>query len=148
MTLRLLDENDLPQLLSIENAVHVAPWPEDVFRRCLQAGYFGWVAEHETQILGFIFVSLQASECHILNICVAPEYQHQGFGRQLLAYALTEVKKKGAGIAFLEVRRSNQHAIALYHQFEFIKIGERKGYYPSLQGAEDALVFAKDLANE
>ena len=139
MSLRPLDENDLPELLSIENAVHIAPWPEEVFRRCLQAGYLGWVITHENQIVGFIFVTLQAGECHILNICVHPDFQHQGFGKTLLAYGLTEVKKRGAGIAFLEVRRSNKKAIALYDQFHFIKIGERRGFFQQPKGFQQIL---------
>jgi ribosomal-protein-alanine N-acetyltransferase len=43
------------------------------------------------------------------------------------------------------VRRSNSHAISLYQKMNFHLVGERKEYYPTLSGYEDALVFAKRL---
>ncbi len=143
--LRHVRANDLPRLMVIEIATQVFPWSEDVFIQCMQPGYVGWVLEQEEKIIGFVFVSLLADECHILNLCVAPDYQHQGFGRQLLVHALQEVSNEGAGIAYLEVRRSNQHALALYKKLGFRSVGERKGYYRTKNGNEDALVLAKDL---
>ena len=143
--LRTITKSDLRQLLAIENAVHVVPWTEDTFKVCFQAGYLGWALELDRQMIGFIIVSMRVDECHILNICVAKAYQHQGYGRQLLEYALNEAKERGAGIAYLEVRRSNTRAISLYRKMKFQLISERKDYYPTVAGREDALVFAKNL---
>jgi len=52
----------------------------------------------------------------------------------------------GAGKLFLEVRPSNDRAVALYRHFGFRQIGLRKAYYPAAIGREDALVFDKELA--
>jgi ribosomal-protein-alanine N-acetyltransferase len=143
--LRILHEDDFPQLLIIERLTQAAPWTLEVFERCLQVGYLGWVIEENKRIWGFVLLSLQVGEGHILNICVHPDFQRQGVGQELIEHALGIAKAKGAAMVFLEVRRSNKGAIALYEKMDFVQIGERKAYYPLASGREDALVFAKDL---
>lgn len=146
--IRPLFQADLLQVLQIEKAVHIAPWTAETFDACFSAGYLGWVMENQEKILGFIMISLMHDECHILNICVDHPYQRQGFGRRLLEYALNHARESRMGIAYLEVRRSNTRAISLYRKMNFAQIGERKGYYPTVAGDEDALVFAINLKQE
>ncbi len=143
--LRPLFKSDLNQLLVIEAAVHITPWTEDTFKACLMAGHLGWVIEHEGVIIGFILISINVDECHILNIGVAIDYQHQGLGKALMTHALAHAKSHGIGVVYLEVRRSNTRAIALYKKLQFRLVGLRKAYYPMPTGGEDALVFAKSL---
>jgi [ribosomal protein S18]-alanine N-acetyltransferase len=143
--LRILHETDLPQLLVIEKLTQKQPCPAETSRPCWQAGYSGWVVEQEDKVLGFILATLHVGETHILNLCIHPDFQRRGYGRQLLVHLLDVAKEKGNGVAFLEVRRSNLGAIELYKNEGFVRIGERKNYYPSQQGREDALIFAKDL---
>jgi len=143
--LRTLFQSDLDQLLVIEKIVHVTPWVEATFKACFQSGYIGWVVEINKKIIGFIIISQTIEECHVLNVGVLHEYQHQGFGRKLLEHALSHAKQHGIGMAYLEVRRSNSRAISLYKQMQFHQVGERKGYYPTVSGNEDALIFAKSL---
>ena len=138
-------KSDIKELLIIENSVHVAPWTEETFKLCFDAGYLGWVWEEGQKILGFIIISLTTDECHILNICVAREFQRQGLGQKLLNFVMDHAKKRGAGIIYLEVRRTNTRAIQLYEKNQFYLIGERKDYYPIPNGYEDALIFAKTL---
>lgn len=143
--LRQQTETDLPQILIIESLTQIAPWTTETFERCWQAGYPGWIIEQDKKIIGFIIATFNVGETHILNLCVHPDYQRKGFGKELLLHVLKEAKTRGVGIAFLEVRRSNRNAIALYQKMHFIQVAERKNYYPSTHGREDALVFAKDL---
>lgn len=143
--MRTLFQTDIAQLLRIENSVHVTPWSEDTFKTCFQAGYIGWAVEKDKKVIGFIIISQTAEECHILNLCVDREFQHQGWGSKLLEHALAHAKKHGINIAYLEVRRSNSRAISLYKKMRFHPVGERKGYYPTVGGHEDALIFAISL---
>lgn len=143
--LRTLFQTDIEQLLRIENSVHVTPWSEDTFKICFQSGYVGWVVEMKKKVISFIMISTYKEECHILNLCVDREFQHQGWGSKLLKHALTHAKRHGIDIAYLEVRRSNSRAISLYKKMQFHLVGERKGYYPTVSGSEDALVFAISL---
>ena len=66
----------------------------------------------------------------------------------MLEYALDYAKQQGAMAAYLEVRRSNTPAIALYQKMQFLPIGERKNYYTTVSGSEDALVFARNLVEQ
>lgn len=141
----LLSESDLSNLVRIEELAHIAPWTDDVFKRCFEAGYYFWGLTEDDKLVAFVIYSLQIGECHILNVCVHPDYQGKGFGMSLMTYALDQAKQDGAGTVYLEVRRSNTKAISLYRKIGFIRVGERKGYYPNEVGREDALIFAKDL---
>lgn len=143
--LRKMAKGDLQQMFAIEQSVQGAPWSEETFKVMFEMQYDGWVAERDNRIVGYIVVALQPDECHILNLCVAREYQRQGLGRMLLEYGLNEAKNRDMGIAYLEVRRSNTRAIALYRKMKFILIGERKHYYQTVSGPEDALIFAMSL---
>ena len=78
-----------------------------------------------------------------MNLAVAPEYRRKGIGRSLMQ-ALTEVlHTQGMESLFLEVRASNEAAIALYNEFGFVQVGTRKKYY--VNPTEDALILRKEL---
>lgn len=146
--LRTLTVDDVSHLTALEVATQPSPWSAETFTKCLSAGSIGWVIEREQHVIGFVFILANLGEAHVLNLCVHPHFQHQGFGRQLLNHALSTLKEQGINIAYLEVRRSNHKAINLYKNLGFIQIGERKNYYVSPTTPEDALVFAKDLSRE
>lgn len=143
--IRSLKLTDLPQILLIEEAVHISPWTESTFKTCLHSSCAGWVIELDRKIIAFLVASLHEDECHILNIGVAREHQRQGFGRELMLHALADLTVRRVTVVYLEVRRSNTRALSLYNQLNFKKIGERKAYYPAPEGAEDALIYAKLL---
>lgn len=145
--LRLFNTKDLPEVVEIESKTQLAPWSTDVFQRCFEAGSACWVVELAGKIAGFTIVLMQLDEAHILNLCIHPEHQHQGWGFKLLKQVLTDIKQDRCAFVYLEVRRSNHHAITLYKKLGFKQIGERKGYY-TLPQQEDALVFAIDLGKE
>jgi len=145
--LRSLFQSDIDQLLRIEKSVHISPWASETFKACFQAGYVGWLVEIDKKVIAFIITSIASEECHILNICVDRDFQRQGWGRKLLDHALQHAKQQRISIAYLEVRRSNSRAIALYKKMKFHLIGERKGYYVTVSGNEDALIFAMSLVD-
>ncbi len=77
-------------------------------------------------------------EAHITLLGVDPAYRRQGLGQLLLYVLLTCAQQRSLERATLEVRVSNQGAIALYEQFGFRRAGCRKRYYPD---DEDALIL-------
>ncbi len=85
-------------------------------------------------------------EAHITLLAIYPDYQRQGLGKLLLYKLLEKAVQRQLERATLEVRVSNQSAIALYEHFGFRIAGERKNYYP--QTGESALIFWRnDLQN-
>ncbi len=148
MRLRRMREEDLPAVLEIEAKNYNFPWNESIFKDCLNSNnYSNWVCEELDVIVGYSLVSMLAGEAHIMNICVDPDVKKQGIGSKLLENMIDRATKKAETI-FLEVRPSNEAAIALYEKRGFNEIGVRKAYYPSVQGdREDAVMLALDLVN-
>ena len=143
---RPMHEGDVRAVMDIERRAYQFHWTEGIFRDCLRVGYCCWVMEFSSVVAGYGVMSLVVGEAHLLNICVAPEWQRQGYGRLLLEHFMELARERGAGQMFLEVRLSNDPAIALYRGGGFNEVGMRKNYYPGEHGREDALILAKDLS--
>jgi ribosomal-protein-alanine N-acetyltransferase len=144
-SLRDLREADLDVVMAIERAAYEFPWTEGIMRDCLKFGYVCKVYESRAGILGYGILSIAASECHFLNICIAPAWQQNGHGARLVAQLLQIARQARARSALLEVRVSNIAAFKLYHKMGFNEIGRRKNYYPAHRGREDALLLAREL---
>ncbi|PCI21467.1 MAG: ribosomal-protein-alanine N-acetyltransferase [Piscirickettsiaceae bacterium] len=145
--LRALKEKDLPMVLDIEERVYGFPWSQQIFKDCLSMGYSSWALINEGELIAYTVLSIAVGEAHILNICIHPEKQGKGFGRFFLQKLFKIAKDKKAERIFLEVRPSNKAAIDLYKKLGFEKIGQRKAYYPTKDGREDALVYSFDLTS-
>jgi [ribosomal protein S18]-alanine N-acetyltransferase len=143
--LRPMREADLDTVMEIERRAYPFPWTPGIFRDCLRADYPAWILHDEARILGYCVLSVAADEAHILNLCIDPAAQGSGHGRRLLRALLKIARGHGAQRVFLEVRPSNPHAIALYHDEGFNEIGRRPRYYPAHAGREDAIVMAIEL---
>ncbi|MDB9312031.1 ribosomal protein S18-alanine N-acetyltransferase [Spirulina sp. CS-785/01] len=78
-------------------------------------------------------------EAHITLLAIHPDYHRQGLGQFLLLALLEKAVQRGLERATLEVRVSNEAAIALYQKLGFRIAGRRKGYYQKTQ--EDALIL-------
>ncbi len=142
---RLMDLNDLSDVMDIEQVAYQYPWSPAIFQDCIKAGYHCWVAELEGEIIGYAVFINAVQECHLLNLCINPALQGRGFGRKLLANVLNNAKDYHASCVFLEVRPSNKYAVDLYESEGFNEVGLRKKYYPSSHGREDAVIYAKEL---
>jgi ribosomal-protein-alanine N-acetyltransferase len=78
-------------------------------------------------------------EAHITILAIDPAYQRQGLGQAMLLALLVSAQQRGLERATLEVRASNQAAIALYEKFGFREAGRRQRYYADT--GEDALIL-------
>lgn len=146
--LRPMQEADLPRVIEIERAAYPFPWTLRLFHDCLRVDYNAKVLELELMI-GYGIMSVAAGEAQILNLCIHPDWQACGYGRQILEHLLDIARQKEVISVFLEVRSSNETAIHLYHKTGFNQIGVRNGYYPNGdKGREDAHIMAMDLSTE
>ncbi len=143
--LRPMREDDLDRVMAIELRAYPFPWTAGIFRDCLRAGYPAWVLVQDGRIIGYGVLSVAAGEAHVLNVCIDPADQGRGYGRRLLRALVLAARGQGAQRVYLEVRPSNPHAIALYHDEGFNEIGRRPRYYPAHEGREDAIVMAREL---
>lgn len=133
-----------------EQDVHL-PWPADVFRRELEQGdrrrYV--VARHNGRVVGYggLLLTIPGAEAHITTIGVDPVERGRSIGRQILVHLAEAAIEQGADALTLEVRPSNEPAMALYRRFGFAPEGVRKGYYADV--GEDALIlWAREIQGE
>lgn len=145
LPLRPMMEADLDAIMLVETRAFPFPWTRQIFLDCLKHGYSCWVYEQDGVIHGYAAVMFVLDEMHLLNICIAPEWQGRGLGGRLLRTLERIARGANAENCFLEVRQSNFSAIRLYLSAGFNEIGVRKGYYPAAIGREDAVVMAKTL---
>ncbi len=92
---------------------------------------------------GFCAVMQNVDSADLLDIAVLPEKRGEGRAKALMQFMLNDLTKKGVTQIFLEVRKSNESAIALYKKFGFEQISIRKNYYS--EPTEDALIYRREL---
>jgi len=134
-----MTEHDLDWVVEQEADLHPFPWSRKNFADSLAAGYDCWRMLEANVPVGYAVVLLVLDEAHLLNISVVRAAQRRGLGSRLLEYLVARCE--GVRQFFLEVRPSNLPALALYQRAGFVEIGRRKGYYPSRDGREDAIVM-------
>ena len=142
-----LDESWIDTVFEIEQACSQNPWGREVLLRELERGFSlrpGLSLDGE--LIGQAFSYLVKDELHILNIAVLPEHRGLGYGKTLLSNLLETSISKGAEIATLEVRESNEVAKNLYKSYDFKHMGTRQSYYQN--NGEDALIYIKRLVNK
>jgi len=145
--IRAMQEADLNQVYAIEKQVQTHPWNLQQFAESL-ANYQCSVIEQKHQVIGFCILQPVLDEANLLLMAIAPQFQGQGLGYQLLDQAIQQLKNNPVQI-FLEVRESNHAAIALYQKLDFHQIDLRKNYYPNAHGArEHAVIMVKTCLDD
>lgn len=134
--------DDAEEMIEIENICFKYPWPAFAFMAELMFddSLFYALREESGKMIGFCGLRIIAGEGNIMNICVHPEYRKRGLGEALLTFLMQEGRNEGADSYTLEVRVSNEAAIALYEKLGFVSEGRRKKYYDD---GEDAYIMWK-----
>ena len=145
LRVRPMTVDDLEQVMRVELTMYPFPWTQRIFEDCLRVGYRCHVGEVDGVFAGYGVMSTGAGEAHVLNLCVAREFQRRGLAREILGHLMDEADSLKVRDVFLEVRPSNTGAISLYEQMGFNQVGLRKDYYPTVGGREDAIIYAASL---
>jgi ribosomal-protein-alanine N-acetyltransferase len=137
----------LDAVMAIENAAYAFPWTRGNFVDSLASGCIAQVLlDGEGRMPGYLIAMVGVDEMHLLNITVAPPFQHQGHARHMLEALIATCRTRHAQQLWLEVRETNLRARAIYLKRGFVQVGVRKGYYPAPQGRrEDAIVMSLQL---
>jgi ribosomal-protein-alanine N-acetyltransferase len=144
-----MHESDIDSVLSLENISFPKSWRRSGFLAELTSPMTinHVVKQLDPQsgeaVIAYCCAQLVMDELNLLKIAVSPAWRCKGVGNQLLRYTIDIAIQKGAAKVFLEVRPSNQGALALYLNSGFRIIGKRLNYYS--ETGEDALVMTKSL---
>ena len=134
---------DVDEVHALECSVFPHPWSRANFIDSVQAGYDAWLLRDAGgELAGYFLLMYALDEAHLLDVAVAGARHGTGLGRYLLETLCARAREMGAESVLLEVRPSNERALAVYRRFGFAEIGRRKGYYPAHEGKrEDAIVM-------
>jgi ribosomal-protein-alanine N-acetyltransferase len=136
---RRLTYADLPQVVAIERRAFATPWSLAMFVLELsKPSGICLAAEVEEELVGYLVCSRYDLVWHVMNVSVDPDRRRRGIATALLAALFERVDDPGAQLT-LEVRRSNDGAIALYERLGFKSAGVRRRYYAD--NGEDAIVM-------
>lgn len=127
-------------VLAIERESYPLPWSRRMIEsEIMRSDGICLVALHESALVGYILVALQADAWHILNVTVHPLHRGRRIGEALVR-SVFEIgdRREHAGYT-LEVRVSNERAIRLYGRLGFVSHGVRPRYYSD--NGEDALIM-------
>lgn len=140
---------DLDEVVALEAEVQAFPWTRGNFADALASGYQARILRQDGRLAGFCVLMLAPDVAHLLVIAVARPHHRQGLGSRLMEWCEQCAREHGLPGILLEVRPSNQTALAFYERHGFLRIGVRKGYYPAGRGQrEDALLMQKNLARD
>ena len=142
MIVRPVESKDIETISLLEKELYDNPWnKEDFLNEGNRFTYF-FVLEEKDVLLGYYGVWIVSDYATILRVTVRKELQNKGLGKILMEDMLNRCVKMDVATIDLEVRISNQVAIALYHHFEFKDAGIRSNYYAD---GEDARLMFKQL---
>ncbi|MEA5026626.1 MAG: ribosomal protein S18-alanine N-acetyltransferase [Erysipelotrichaceae bacterium] len=139
---------DINEVVRIEEIVFNDNWKTEAFTYELCDNPFShyWVIKDANRIIGYAGMWVTFETAQITNIAILPDYQHRGYGQQLMDQILATAQANHCEVLTLEVRVSNLKAIAFYQKNGFIYINTKKGYYKN--NYEDAWYMLKTLESE
>lgn len=143
--LRPMTLHDVDAVGAIEASAYGFAWTRGNFIDSLAASHLAEVLEDE-RVIGYFVALPGVDEMHLLNITIAPHRQGQGHGTRLLDAVAAHASVRGLPRLWLEVRASNERAMALYVRRGFVVVGRRRGYYPAAEGREDAILMSRSVA--
>lgn len=141
MRLREMNLADLDEVMRIEQSVHAHPWTRGNFTDALNGDSVCKVYGDGGKILGYMVLMPAVDEMELLDIGIDAAHQRKGLGRKLLDESMKIARGMNMRRMLLEVRPSNVAALGLYRAAGFCEIGLRRGYYPTDNGREDAIVM-------
>ena len=140
MTIEPMAERHLEAIAAIEHACCHEPWsvgalreeldnPNNLFLACVRGD----------KVAGYVGCQTVLDEGYITNVAVSPDCRRQGVAAALLAELRRRAADKELSFITLEVRASNEPAIALYKGAGYVPVGTRRNFYS--HPTEDALLM-------
>lgn len=141
---RTLGPGDVADVMELERLCFRTRWTREQILLGLERGAYAILGIRQRgALIAYVAFSIIVDEMEIMNIAVHPFHRRKGHAKALLAEVLKTCAARSVTAGFLEVRRSNAGAIALYRRFGFVELGVRRNYYPD--NGEDALLFRLDF---
>lgn len=134
VTIRRAKKKDLNGILNVEKESFedfLRYKPSEMFYLLFEANSEGWVAEVGSEIVGYYILLFRknAKVARLYSIAVAKTWREKGIGHALLQHAEKRAVERGCDTMHLEVKTTNQNAIALYTKNGYTPIEFLPNYY-------------------
>lgn len=139
MLIEKMEKKHLEDVYNVECLSLKSPWSINMFAEELESptAMYYVITENEKAI-AYMGMHCVCCEGHITNVAVHPDYRRKNVASTLINHFINYAKQNNFEFLTLEVRRSNEAAIACYEKFGFREVGVRKKYY---EHKEDALLM-------
>ena len=141
-----MNGDHLDEVAELERICFSTPWSRNMLAEELDnaCSAFLVAVDANEKVVGYAGLQVVLDEGYIANIAVFPEHRRKGVAGQLLQVFMNFAEADRLAFLTLEVRASNQAAIALYANRGFEEVGRRKNYYEHPK--EDAIIMTKEFA--
>ena len=131
------------QIAQLEKVCFSDPWSENSVASELNNPLSLWLVAVEDQtVLGYVGSQSVLDEADVMNVAVHPDFRRRHIGQVLIERLIEMLREQAVHSLALEVRVSNESAIALYQKLGFVQVGRRPNYYRNPK--EDALILRKE----
>ena len=144
--LTLITPDHLHSVALLEKECFADPWSESALQLLCKPHALGLIlppAENEACAKAYAGMTYALDEASVTNVAVRPDCRRQGLARCLMLELMHRASQQGAERMYLEVRASNDPAIALYRSLGFETCGRRPHFYQN--PTEDALLMCASL---
>ena len=150
ITVRPMEERDLPAVLEVENLCFKKPWEKKDFLYEMHENPYSnpWVLElgntdeSIVSVVGFCVYWQTFDSATICQIAVHPTLQRKQLGSVMMDEIITDCFAKRVQTLTLEVRKSNIKAINFYKKHGFEEIVIKPHYYDD---GEDAIYMSRKV---
>jgi ribosomal-protein-alanine N-acetyltransferase len=141
VTVTRMRRRHLRAVLRIEEASIHSSWSLGLFMNelALRTSRLYAVAQHRHEVIGFGGLLFTGPDAHVPTLSTDPRWYRRQVATRVLLALTRAASDRGSEHMTLEVRASNDPALALYRRFGFEQAGVRKNYYADLH--EDAIIM-------
>lgn len=140
-----ITQDQLSRVAALESDASEFPWKLSNFESSFNLDHICVSLHYKEDIIAHTVISRVLDEAEILIFTVSKRVQGRGVGGAFLNFLHETVLHEAANI-FLEVRESNNAAIALYRRSGYTDVGIRNNYYKATEKkpSENAIIFVRE----
>ena len=140
-------EKHLDAVEELERVCFTDPFSHNMLENAISnERIIAYVAFYGEDLVGYLELYDLVDTLTVCSIETAPIFRRLGLARQFMEIAEETARLRGIPSLTLEVRVTNDAAIALYENCGFTRVGIRRGYYEKPR--EDAAVYFKPITKE
>ncbi len=138
ITLRSMDESDLPRVAGVDAAAFSPLWrnPLSMLQQAYSHAVIATVAETAEGIVGYQISTESPFGSHLARLAVQPEMQRRGIASALIGNLINELLAKDISQLSVNTQSKNEHSLALYAKNGFKRTEEEYPLYSFQIGKE------------